>query len=362
MSDARAPSTLDDSYEGAPASRGDAAADWAALDTAAGIVDSRWRRFFPATGEERREFLHGQTTAHVTSLTGGSGAAALVLTAQGKPLAMLALYESGERLWISTTAARSAAARAALSRFLVADDCDFEDDVDACCVTVAGPHAATVLAAAGASAAAALDPWAMGGANIAGQAVLVFSRGDLRVPCFDVLACDEEGRASDGAAVRAAIEAAGAARCGVAAFEILRVESGAARYGVDVDETRLAVEARLEWAIHFNKGCYVGQEVVERAVSRGRINHELCLLKLSGEAAAGSRVDGGNENDVVTSVVRSPRLGTIALAYVPRAKADAGTAVTVLADGASVEAVVLPWPRQRTLTGRPIKKMGSDPI
>ena len=343
------------SYEGAGATRvygeaGDVAAEWAILDCAAGVLDSGWRRFFPASGDERREFLHGQTTAHVKSLAAGDGAAALALTAQGKPLAIFALYESGERLWISTTAAQAAATRAALSRFLVADDCDFEDEVHASCMTVAGPRAAQVLAAAGV--AQLPDRWGTCSAIIAGQPVMVFARDDLRVPSFDVLACDGEGLASDGEAVRRAIEAAGAGRCGVAALEIVRVESGTARFGVDVDETRLVVEARLEWAIHFAKGCYVGQEVVERAVSRGRINHELCLLKLSGDAAPGARMEGGGENDVVTSVVDSPRLGKIALAYVPRTKAEAGTAVTLLADGANVDAVVLPWPRKRTLAGR----------
>ena len=189
-------------------------------------------------------------------------------------------------------------------------------------------------------------------ATVAGEQVSVFARDDLRVPSFDVLACSSEGIASDAGVVWRAIEAAGGERCGVTALEIVRVESGTARFGIDVDETRLAVEARLEWAIHFAKGCYVGQEVVERAVSRGRINHELCLLKFSGDAAPGARVEGGGENDVVTSVVSSPRLGTIALAYVPRVKAEAGTAVTLLADGGNVEAVALPWPRKRTLAGR----------
>lgn len=181
---------------------------------------------------------------------------------------------------------------------------------------------------------------------------MVFSRDDLRVPSFDVLVCDSEGVARDVAAVARAIEAAGARPCSDAALEIVRIESGTARLGVDVDETRLAIEARLEWAIHFAKGCYVGQEVVERAVSRGRINHELCLLKLSAAVAAGARVESGGDHDVVTSVVTSPRLGTIALAYVPRAKAEAGTALTLLADGANIEAIVLPWPRKRTLPGR----------
>ena len=339
------------SYEGAdsPSSFGDAATEWALLDSAAALVDTRWRRFFPAIGEERREFLHGQTTANVKALAAGQGCPAATLTAQGRPLALFALYETGERLWIASTAAQSAATRAALSRFLVADDCDFEDDVDAACVAVAGPRAADVLRAAGVADVPAALSWAAAAATVAGQPVMLFSRGDLRVPWYDVLACDADGVPSDAAAVSAALAAAGAKPCGTYALEILRVESGAPRFGVDVDERRIAMEARLEWAIHFSKGCYVGQEVVERAVSRGRVNHELALLALEGDAEPGDRVEGGSDHDVVTSVALSPRLGRVALAYVPKAKGEPGSRVT-LATG--VEAAVLEWPRPRVLPGR----------
>jgi folate-binding protein YgfZ len=119
-----------------------------------------------------------------------------------------------------------------------------------------------------------------------------------------------------------------------------------------VDESRLAVEARLEWAIHFAKGCYVGQEVVERAVSRGRINHELALVELDELIAAGARVEGGGENDVVTSIAESPRCGRIALAYLPKTMLAAGTVVTFASGESRTGATVLEWPRSRTLPGR----------
>jgi folate-binding protein YgfZ len=347
-------------YEGAEvtAAYGDAAAGWNALDAGAGLLDGSWRRFFTAIGEERLDFLHGQTSNDLRSLRAGQGCATLVLTAQGRPLGVAAIYEDGERTWIATTLQHADALRAALSRFLVADDCDFEGNVDAACIVIAGPRAAEVLAAAGAADAASLASWGVAAAAIRGQPVMLFSRGDLRVPCFDILASDAEGRASDGAVVKGALEAAGAVPCGVDAFEIVRVESGTARYGVDVDDKRIAMEARLEWAIHFAKGCYVGQEVVERAVSRGRINHELGLLAVSGAVAVGAHVEGGAEGDVVTSVVTSPRLGRIALAYLPvgKGRAEEGGAVTLRdtgnASAEAVEATVLCWPRRRVLAGR----------
>lgn len=342
------------SYDGAEAaaSFGDVAAEWGALDGGAAVLDATWRRWFTAVGEERLEFLHGQTTANLAKLAAGQGAPGAVLTAQGRPLALIAFYEDGERTWIATTAAHAAAARAALSRFLVADDCDFEDEVAAGCLLVAGPLAAQVLAASGAPQAATLAAWGTAEAAIAAQPVRVFARGDLRVPSFEVLAAGPDGAASDASAVRAALVAAGAVRCGADALEIVRVESGVVRYGVDVDDGRLAIEARLEWAIHFAKGCYVGQEVVERAVSRGRVNHEIALLETTAPVPVGARVEGGGDSDVVTSVAHSPRLGHVALAYLPKAKSEPATAVTLLAGDARIEAGVIPWPRERVLPGR----------
>jgi folate-binding protein YgfZ len=334
---------------------GATATDWKILDGGAALLAPQ-RAFFLATGEERREFLHGQTTANVEALGAGDGAPALVLTAQGRPLSILALYEDGEKLWIATPPALTAATRTALSRFLVADDCDFEEDLAAPSLVIAGPNAAGVLAAAGIALQSEPGSWGLTIGSIDAQSVHVFSRGDLRVPWFDVVACHDDGRPSDLEAVRRALHAAGAEHCsdacGEDALEIVRIESGTARYGADVDESRIAVEARLEWAIHFAKGCYVGQEVVERAVSRGRINHELALVAASAPVAAGARVVGASERDVVTSAAVSPHLGPIALAYLPKTMLEAGTTLELGTGDSRTSAVVLEWPRSRTLPGR----------
>ncbi len=327
------------------------ARDWKLLDEGAALLPGR-RAFFTAIGEERREFLHGQTTANALALASGDGVPALVLTAQGRPLSILALYEDGEKIWIATPPELADATRAALSRFLVADDCDFEPNVAAGCLTIAGRDAAGVLAAAGVALQTEPGSWGLTIGSVGAQSVHVFSRGDLRVPSFDVLACHDDGRPSDVEVVRRELHTAGAVDCGEEALELVRIESGTARYGVDVDESRLVVEARLEWAIHFAKGCYVGQEVVERAVSRGRINHELALVAPSAPVAPGARVEGGGERDLVTSAAVSPRLGPIALAYLPKSMLEAGTTLALDEGGSRTSAVVLEWPRSRKLPGR----------
>ncbi len=331
---------------------GDVAAEWKALDEGVGLAGACARRLIEVTGEERAEFLHGQVTAAVKGLAPGSGAAAAVLTAQGRALGLFAVYAEDDHHLIATDAATSATVREALERFLVADDCEFEDLEPTAALVLVGPAAPALVAALAPDAALGGD-WSVARAGIAGAAVALLRRGDLRVPSIEIVATDP---AASLAPLVAELEARGASLVGRDALEILRVESGRAAYGRDVDEGRLVVEARLEWAIHFNKGCYVGQEVVERAVSRGRLNHLLSLVSASeadlARVKVGDRIEGGGEADVVTSLAVSPRLGAIALAYVDKDQAAAGTTLSILSGEGPVAATVLAWPRERRLAGR----------
>lgn len=130
----------------------------------------------------------------------------------------------------------------------------------------------------------------------------------------------------------------------LAAIEVLRIEAGLPRYGVDVDEDRFPFEAGLDREISFTKGCYAGQEVVARAHSRGQANWRLVGLRLDGTepAAPGAilsspaRADAGR----VTSSGVSPRLGPIALAYVHRSSWEPGTTVSIA--GRTAVVVTLP--------------------
>ncbi|MFT4571260.1 MAG: folate-binding protein YgfZ [Hyphomicrobiaceae bacterium] len=340
---------------------GDVNAEWVALDTGAAIVDRSARRLIEVTGDERADFLHGQVTADVRGLVAGVGAAAAVLSAQGKALGLFSVFAEGERLLLASDTASSSNLREALERFLVADDCEFEDLDPGDGLGLIGPCAGELLAGLGVVISAG---WSIGRATLADTPLLVFSRGDLRVPSFELIPEDPD---ADLVPVFTVLEAAGAVLVGRDAEEVLRIESGTARYGVDIDEGRLVVEARLEWAIHFNKGCYVGQEVVERAVSRGRLNRELVLLNLASDQSApwqllagssscgvkpGDSIAGGNEKNVVTSVAVSPRLGPVALAYVGKDSTGQGAEVAIDTAAGQVSATVLAWPRQRRLAGR----------
>lgn len=325
---------------------GDVAAEHRALTEDAAIVWLPHRRILRACGSERVQFLHGQLSSDVKGLGPDRGQASLLLNAQGRVEGVVALYDAGEALEIATDALAVEAVRGRVERFLVADDVELEAEAaPSACIGVAGPRAKEVLAASCGSSLALGHEWGRTEIEFSGLRARVLARGELKVPFYEiVLGVGTEGAEED---LWCSLRSAGAAPAGASAYEILRVESGVPRYGVDVDETRIALEARLEWAIHFSKGCYVGQEVVERAVSRGRLNRRLALLSSEELLPAGARIEGGGERDVVTSSVVSPVRGPLALAYLDLERGVSGTRISVGATAARV----LDWPRTETYAG-----------
>jgi folate-binding protein YgfZ len=155
----------------------------------------------------------------------------------------------------------------------------------------------------------------------------------------DVL-CDAEDRD----AVHEALLSAGAQPVSEPTAEIVRVERGRPRYGVDLDEGTIPQEAGLnERAVSFTKGCYVGQETVARLHYRGKPNRHLRGLRLSAPAPTGEELRLG-ERIVgrLGSCVLSPALGPIGLALVRR-EAEVGATVSVGEAGAVAEVVALPF-------------------
>jgi folate-binding protein YgfZ len=155
----------------------------------------------------------------------------------------------------------------------------------------------------------------------------------------DVL-CDAEATG----AVAAALRDAGAADVPEDVAEIVRVERGRPRYGLDLDDATIPQEAGLnERAVSFTKGCYVGQETVARLFYKGKPNRHLRGLRLSGPAAHGDELVLGEKTvGKVGSAVVSPVHGPIALALVRR-EAEPGATVRVGDDGITAVVAELPF-------------------
>jgi folate-binding protein YgfZ len=150
------------------------------------------------------------------------------------------------------------------------------------------------------------------------------------------------------ASVAQRLDELGATWIGTEAQNILRIEAGIPRYGVDFNEENLLLEVGLEKSVSFTKGCYLGQEVVERIRSRGHVNKRLCGLLLDGAAPAtawDTLLAGSNEVGKITSSVISLALNRpIALGYIQKDFWAAGTHLVVRRETADVGATVCALP------------------
>ena len=314
------------------------------------LVEAPCLMSLAVVGDDAVEYLHGRLSCDVAGLAPGQGAHALLLTRQGRVQELLAVYRRAEDLLLVVDRGRADSVMAALEEFIVADDVEFESCEQAGSLLLLGQNAPALLAGAASD---------FSELNLSGLDLSLRRRADLCVPSFELL----PGPGSDLAELSAALQELGASMGEPAFLDRMRIKSGMPAVGVDVDEQRMAIEARLEWAIHFAKGCYVGQEVIERSVSRGRVNHLLCLLQIDPASAAldaaevaGLQVAGGSPADIVTSVSMGgggDSEAALALAYLPAAMAEAGSVVELESDGVViVRATVAEWPRPRVLAGR----------
>jgi len=143
------------------------------------------------------------------------------------------------------------------------------------------------------------------------------------------------------AELQQALEDAGAQPIGEDTFEILRVEAGIARFGIDMDETNVVPETNLDDAVSFTKGCYVGQEIIVRIKHRGHPAKKLTGLRFQTDQPIepGAIINSKENQEIgrVTSAVISPRLGSIGLGYVRYEHITEGTHVVV---GDGIEAIV----------------------
>jgi folate-binding protein YgfZ len=286
------------------------------------LVDRSERGKLALTGPQAKELLSGQVTNDIEALTPGGGCYAALLTNKGKMLADLRVLDTATELWLDTERAGLQALFDTLRRGAVGWQAQLHKrTLEQALLSLVGPHAAQ---AAGAE----LGPeHANRRAQLGGADVLLVAT-DLGV---DVVCA-----AQDADRVRSALDVPAVPE---EAAEVLRVESGRPRYGLDLDDATIPQEAGLnDRAVSFTKGCYVGQETVARLHYRGKPNRHLRGLRLSAPVPTGTPlVLGEREVGRVGSSVVSPRHGPIGLAIVRREagvgdELGAGSAVAVVAE------------------------------
>ena len=307
-----------------------------ALRTSAAWLDLSARGRIYATGDDRARLLHAMTTNHVQQLTPGTGCYAFFLNAQGHIQADVNLLCLEDRLLLDTEPETRERVFHHLDKYIIADDVALEDVTESMAsVAVEGPHAAAMLAAVGASAPDADYEHAQW------DGAIVQRVSETGAPGFRIFMPAE---AKAGWIAR--LESAGAVHAMPDEARTVRLEHGKPRYGEDIFDTTLPQETRQLHAVHFTKGCYLGQEIVERIRSRGHVNRLLVRLEVEGEAplARGTKVTAGAaEAGEVASSAFSPGLGrVVALAYVRAQYATEATALEAGGRAASLDQAVAP--------------------
>ncbi len=281
-----------------------------ALRNGAAWLDLSARGHIRLTGEDRARLLHAMTTNHIEQLTPGTGCYAFFLNDKGRILSDANILCRPDHFLLDLEPETRPTIYQHLDHYIIADDVTLEDITEQTAeIGVEGPRAAEILQAVGAPAPdceyASLD-W---GARLV---VRLSSTGSLG---FSIIAA-----AGEKDELIAKLEAAGAVAADPEAARVVRLEHGRPRYGEDITERFLAQEANQPHALNFSKGCYLGQEIVERVRSRGQIHRVLMPLILETDQApdAGARLEsGGTAAAEITSAAYSPALQkVVALAYV----------------------------------------------
>lgn len=316
---------------------GDAAAEHRALREGAGVVALDDRVVLVATGADRVDFLQGMLTNDVARLAAGEACPALLLTIQGRVTADVDVLSLDDAVWLVVDASAAAAVLDALGALIVADDVEIGPDRDRTVLGLLGPRAAAVLAGV-----VLPEPWCHVATTVDGVPVRLLRGAPLAAG--DVLVFTAR---ADGARLRDALVARGATPCGRAAFEARRIALGVPRTGADMGADTLAIEMPVEARISDRKGCYLGQEVVARGTSRGKVNRRLRGLVFDGPApvVGTALLASGKEVGVVTSVAGTPVVPVaIGLGIVRREHWEPGTILEVAGAAGRTSARVADWP------------------
>jgi folate-binding protein YgfZ len=307
--------------------------EYAALTEGCGLVDRSERGKLALTGSDAKGFLQGQVTNDVEGLAPGEGCYAAFLTNKGKMRGDLRILDRGGEIALDCERVALQDLFNLIRQFKIGYDVELHKrTVQRGLLSLVGPDARRV---AGAEDLPATE-------HAHRSDVLDGIAVELVVTDLGV---DVECEAEDTERLAAVLAERGAEPVGEELAEVVRLESGRPRYGIELDESVIPQEAGLnERAVSFTKGCYVGQETVARLFYRGKPNRHLRGLRLSGPAAPGAELRLGDKVvGRLASVAESPRRGPIALAIVRR-EAEPGATLAVGDDGTTAELVELPFP------------------
>jgi folate-binding protein YgfZ len=312
-----------------------------ALRQGCGVFDLGWRGKLVVSGEDRVRWLNGMVSNNTRDLAQDFGNYSFVLNPQGHIQGDLLAFQRGEFYMLECAAGEIAALCEFFDKYIIMDDVEIGDISEKLTsIGVGGPLALQVLQSAGLPA-AELKPGQLADGSWDGHGFSLVRDPVAVRNWYEVWLAPENVEVFWNKLL-----ASGAAPVGAEALERQRILLGLPRVGVDTGGRDLAQETGQEYALHYAKGCYIGQEIVERVRARGVVPRRFTGLILEdGTAARGSKIVAGEKEigEVTSSaeVVVDGVTQRVALGYVKRSSAAEGESVVV--DGHAARIVALPF-------------------
>ena len=294
-----------ESYLGAltPQQFDDPQSETGALLFGAAVHDLGWLRRIDLRGEDRFRWLSGMVTNEVETLPASGGAYNFILNAQGRIQGDACVWRSGDALELEITASQAETLSAHLDHFIIMDDVELAPAAGLSALGLTGPAAEHILNVLGLT--APIPEMTHTSGTAAGLSLGIYRSYGTIVPHYELWAPSESIPR-----LWAALREAGASPVGAAALETLRIIEGIPAYGIDIESRDLAQETSQGRALSFTKGCYLGQEIVERIRSRGQVHRHLRSLELTLDSS-GNLPERGTEVRISGSDPESKPVGTL---------------------------------------------------
>jgi folate-binding protein YgfZ len=308
----------------------DPQAEFEALRAGCGVYDLGFRAKISLTGDDRVRWLNGMVTNNIRDLAAGQGVYAFLLNAQGRILGDLYAYNRGESLVLDTDLSQLEKMLATFEHFIIMDDVVVENLSDKLtAIGVGGERSREVLSTAGFDC-PALQTLQFTQATWQGIGCTLVRGEDARRESYEIWLPHDHAKQ-----FWSSLIAAGAAPVGFEALEMQRIVAGVPLYGVDIRERDLPQETEQMRALNFNKGCYVGQEIVERIRSRGAVHRKFTgfLSEGSQSFSSGAKVSvSDKEVGEITSSTVVQLAGAkwnVGLGYIRREAGLPGTEASI---------------------------------
>jgi aminomethyltransferase len=315
-------------------------AELAALRSGCGVFSLAWRSKINVTGKDRVRWLHNMVTNNVRDLPVNHGKYNFVLNAQGRILGDMHIFNRGESLVMDTDASQVESLLNGMKRFIIMDKVELTSAGDTLMVLgVCGPNAETVLAHADINA-FGMQPLEIRELSVAGLAMTLVRGPEQRPGWFEIWI--DPAKAQE---CWSRLVSAGARPVGSEALELWRVLRGIPNYGQDIRDRDLPQETEQMQALTFTKGCYLGQEIVERIRARGQVHRKFTGFVFGEQIPALGKFEAeGRSLAEITTLATVPAAEgkkNIGLGYVRREALAAGPKIDL--NGVEATVVNLPF-------------------